>query len=66
MRHDRKATMTEVDKLLVDSFIQPGDINRGGSHSPVDRSEEHVESTVVKLTNGRMKKEKSMFRNKFK
>lgn len=65
MRHDRKATMTEVDKLLVDSFIQPGDINRGGDHQA--REQDHVETMPVETkVNRRMKKEVSRFRNKFK
>lgn len=66
MRHDGKAEVTDIDKLLMDSFIQPGGTNRGGSHSPTDRSEEHANSTAVKLTRGRIQKEKSKFRNKFK
>lgn len=65
MRHDRKLTMTETDRILIESFIQPGDINRGGDHQA--KEQEHVETMPIETkVSRRMEKVKSKFRNKFK
>lgn len=63
MRHDGKAEVTETDKILIESFIQPGDINSGDQA----KGQEHVDTMPIETKiSRRMEKVKSKFRNKFK